>query len=117
MLALRLLGRDVLGRAEHSTCLRDTAMDVERARDSEVGHLRFAVAVQEHVLRLDVAVDVTVLLSQGEAVCKLDRELERALDRQRALPFDELLQVLTTDEFENDERLAVICPAVDHGND
>ncbi len=57
--ALRLLGRDVVGRTEHRAGLRQTALHVERARDAEVGHLGLAVAVQKHVLRLDVAMHET----------------------------------------------------------
>ena len=61
--------------------------------------------------------DEAVLVREGEAAGDLDRELERALDRQRALAVDELLQVLARDVLEDDERLAVVVAAVDHGDD
>jgi hypothetical protein len=70
----------------------------------EVGDLRLAVAVQEDVLRLHVAVDETVRVREGETARDLQRELDSPVDRQRALAVDELLQVLAVDELEDDER-------------
>ena len=54
--AERLLGRDVVGRAEHAP-VGGQAVLVERARDAEVGDLGRALLVDQDVLRLDVAVD------------------------------------------------------------
>ena len=85
-LALRLLGRDVVGRPEHGPGLRHSVLHVERAGDAEVGHLRLAVAVQQDVLRLDVAVDEPLLVRERESLRDLDRELDRRRNRDGATP-------------------------------
>ena len=72
-LPLRLLGRDVVGCAEHRARLRHPVLHVERARDPEVGDLRLALAVQEDVLRLHVAVDEALLVRERERARDLDR--------------------------------------------
>ena len=73
-----------------------------------------AVAVQQHVLRLDVAVHEPVRVRERERGGDLDAELERALDRQRPLAVDELLEVVAVDVLEDDELPALVLAAVDH---
>ena len=115
--SLRLLGRDVVAGSEHRARGGLALLRLERAGDPEVGHLRFALAVQQHVLGLDVAVDEALLVGEREPAGDLDRELERALHRQGADTADELLQILAGDELEDDERQAVMVSTVDHGDD
>ena len=55
-LALDLLGREVLGRADHEARLGEVGA-LGRLGDAEVGDLHPAVAGEQHVGRLDVAVD------------------------------------------------------------
>ena len=55
-LAERLLGRDVVGRAEHPAGQRQAFLG-QRAGDAEVRDLRAALLAEEDVVRLDVAVD------------------------------------------------------------
>ena len=55
-LALDLLGRHVLGGADHEAGLGEVGA-LGRLGDAEVGHLHPAVAGEQHVGRLDVAVD------------------------------------------------------------
>ena len=76
-LAARLLGREVLARAEHRTGLRHAVIDVERARDAEVRHLDLALAAEKDVLRLHVTVHEPLAVREGEPVGDRDRELER----------------------------------------
>ena len=116
-LAARLLRREVLAGAEHRAGLRDAVLDVERARDAEVGHLHLALAAEEDVLRLHVAVDEPVLVGEGEPVGDRERELERLPDRKPARTHEELLQVLAVDVLEDDVLAAVVVPAVDDGDD
>ena len=115
--ALRLLGRDVVAGSEHGAGRGLLRGRLHRARDPEVGHLRLALAVQEDVLRLDVAVDEPVLVREREAARDLDRELERTVDGQRAVSDDHLLQVVAGDVLEDDVGAAVGLAAVDHGDD
>ena len=56
-------------------------------------------------------------MGEREPARDLDRELERPVDRQRAVAVDELLQVVAGDVLEDDERAAVVLAAVDHGDD
>ena len=72
----RLLGRDVVRRAEHAA-VGGQALLVQRARDPEVGDLRRALLVDEDVLRLDVAVDDLALVGGAERAGDLDRVGDR----------------------------------------
>ena len=116
-LARRLLRREVVARAEHRPGLRDAVLDVERAGDAEVGDLGLAVSVQQNVLRLHVAVHDPVLVREAESLGDRERELDRASDRERPGALDELLEVLTVDELEDDELVPVGLAAVDHRDD
>ena len=71
----------------------------------------------EHVLRLDVPVDEALPVRERQAVCDLDHQLERLLDRQRPVPLDQPLQVLALDVLEDDELPALMLAAVDHRDD
>ena len=62
---------------------------------------------EEHVLRLDVAVDEPLRVRERERAADLEAELEHTPHGQRAAALDELLQVLAVDELEDDELLAV----------
>ena len=66
VLAERLLGRDVVGRAEHPPG-GGQPLRLQRARDAEVGDLRAALRVDQHVLRLDVTVDEPVRRARTRA--------------------------------------------------
>ena len=115
--ALGLLGGDVVRGAEHRARLRRAPLDVERAGNAEVGHLGAPVAVQDDVLRLDVTVDEPVLVREGEAAGDLERDLERAPDRQPPLLVQDLLERPPLDQLEDDELPALVLAAVDDGDD
>ena len=113
----RLLGRDVVACSHHRPGLRQAPVDVERARDAEVRDLRAALLGEQHVLRLDVAMDETLLVREGERPRDLERELDGLPLGQRGLALDQRLQVLALDVLEDDELAAVLLTAVDHGHD
>ena len=100
--AARLLGREVLARPEHRAGLGHAVLDVERARDAEVRDLDLALLAEQDVLRLDVAVDEAVVVREGQPVRDVERELERAPQRQRPGADDQILQVLAVDVLEDD---------------
>ena len=117
-LAPRLLGRDVVARAEHRPALRVLGVEREmlRPRDPEVGDLRVAVPHQ-HVLRLDVAVDDAVRVRKGKGATDLDGELQGPSHRQGPRAPDQLLQVLALDVLEDDVLHPVRLAPVDDGDD
>ena len=77
--ALRLLGREVLGGPQHRAGLRD--LRGAGAGDAEVGDPGAALAVDEHVLRLEVAVDDPALVGEARAGEDLADDLDRLADR------------------------------------
>ncbi len=115
--ATRLLGREVVARAEDRARLRDAVLDVERACDAKVRNLRVAVARQQNVLRLHVAMHEPVLVRVRETVGDFERELDRAPHRQRSGSVEQLLQGFALDELEDDELMAVGLAAVDDRDD
>ena len=114
--ALRLLGRDVVAGSEHPPGIRQRRRVVD-ARDAEVGQLGVAVRGQQHVVRLDVAMDHAALVGVRERRGHLDGDRERLRDRQGALQRDALVQVAPVDELADDERAPVGLAAVDDRDD
>ena len=116
LLAARLLGRDVLARADDGPRDRH-ALDVDRARDAEVGHLRLAVLVEQHVLRLHVAVDEPAAVGEGERPRHLEGHEDRVAHREPAGALEQLLQVLALDVLEDDVLTALVLATVDDRDD
>ena len=114
--AERLLGRDVVGRAEHAA-VGGQALLVQRAGDPEVRDLRRALLVDEHVLRLDVAVDDLALVRGAERARDLDRVGDRLGDRQARVAADALLERLALDVLEDDVRRRMVRVALLAGVD
>ena len=65
-LPARLLGGEVLRRADHHVRAGLLRVAGECARDAEVGHDRVAVIVVQNVVGLDVAVDHALAMREGE---------------------------------------------------
>jgi hypothetical protein len=80
--ALRLLGRQVL-RGAHD---RAGLGHVRRAgaRDPEVGDLRAALLVDDHVVGLDVAVHDPALVREARGAQDLEHDVDRAVGRSGA---------------------------------
>ncbi len=109
LVAERLLGRDVVGGAQHAA-VRGQALVDEHARDAEVGHLGRPLGVDQDVLGLDVAVDDAAVVRGAQRAGDLDRVGDRLGDRQAAQAADALLERLALDVLEHDvgRRVAVV---------
>ena len=92
-LSHRLLGGDVVGRAEDAPGRRHPVL-LELPGDPEVGQFGPSLGVDEDVLGLDVAVDHVAGVGDAEAAGDLDRVGDRVLGLERADPGDPLLQRL-----------------------
>ena len=87
----RLLGREVLRGADDRAGLGHLARRAG-ARDPEVHHLDAALAVDDHVVRLDVAVDDPVPVREAQRREDLARVVDRDPERRRAARDEQLLQ-------------------------
>ncbi len=56
-------------------------------------------------------------MGEGESVGDRERELDCPTRGKGPGPFDELLEILAVDVLEDDELLATVLAAVDHGDD
>ena len=111
----RLLGREVLGRADDRADLGH--LRVAGVRDAEIGDLDAPVVADEHVVRLDVAVHHAVLVRVAQAGEHLHRDRDRALRRQRPLGLDDLLERAALQVLHRDVGPAVGLAAVVDGDD
>ena len=73
-----------------------------KPRDAEIGDLYRAVAQQHHILRLDVAVDYSLVMGVLECAQYLDKEVDRFLPFYHALLLDILLECDAVDVFHDD---------------
>ena len=101
----RLLGRDVVGCAEHAPGDGQAFLG-QRAGDAEVGDLRAAFLADQDVLRLDVAMDDLPLVRGAKRTRDLDRVGDRLGDLEWPLAADQLLQRFALDVLEHDVRRA-----------
>ena len=81
-LALRLLGREVLRRAHDRARLGHVRG--AGAGDPEVGDLDAPVVVDQHVLRLEVAVHDAALVREAGGAQDLEEDVDRRLGRRPA---------------------------------
>ena len=125
-LAEGLLGRHVVGRAEHAPVHREAFLG-QGARDAEVGDLGAALAAQQNVLGLDVAVDDLLCVRCAQGARDLDRVGERHRRFQGGLAPDQVLQGLARDVLEHDvgrshldvgvALVRIPLPCIDHRDD
>ena len=99
--AARLLGGEVLRRADDRARLGHLAGGAG-ARDAEVHHLDAALAVDDHVVRLDVAVHDPVPVREAQRREDLARVVDRDPERRRAARDEQLLQRPALDVLHRD---------------
>jgi hypothetical protein len=109
----RLFGRYVVGRAEHAPRLRQSVR-LQGARDPEVGDLGTALGIDQHVLRLHIAMHQLSRVGGRQAVSDLDPVSGRLVDRQPPQALDALFQGLSLYVFEDDVGVARVLPCIDH---
>ena len=98
--SLGLLGREVLRRPDDRARLGHLAR--AGAGDPEVRHLHAALAVDEDVVRLDVAVHDPVPVREAQRREDLARVLDRDVDRRGAAADDQLLERAAVEELHRD---------------
>jgi hypothetical protein len=86
-------------------------------RDPEVGHLRGAVAGEQHVVRLHVPVHHAVLVGDVEAGEHGGEHLAGEPRRERPVRAHPIHQRAAFDELHDNERAAVVRAHVVHGDD
>ena len=101
----RLLGRHVGGRTQGRAGLGELAALAD-LRQTEVHHLDLALGGQHQVGALDIAVDDALFVRGFQALCRLSGEVERLLQRQRALA-ELFLDAVAFDELHRDEGLSI----------
>ena len=79
-LAPRLFGRHVAGRAQHRHGARERAVLLHQPGQPEVGEMRFALRVEQHVARLDVAMQNAALMRVVNGPRQLREQLGRLGD-------------------------------------
>ena len=115
VLATRLLGRDVVGGAQHVVVLGEVA--VLGTRDAEVHYLDVAVGQHHDVLRLDVAMDDLMLVGHRERPADLGADLGDLLGVEGPVAADAALEVGAAQVLHDDVvRVAVLTPVV-HADD
>ena len=114
---LDLLGREVGHRAEQHAGLARRRLVGDGSGEPEVGHLDLAVAADDDVLWLDVAVDEAGRV--GGAQRQQDRleDRDRLARRQRRLLVDDVAQRLALDELHREEDVTVVLALVVYGDD
>jgi len=100
-----LLGRHVLGGADHRVAAGGTAVP-QRLGETEVGE-EGALSLYEDVVRLDVAVDDAGGVGGVERFSDLAEQGDRPSRLQRPVAVDQLAQVAAGDQAHRHDQLAV----------
>ena len=113
-----LLRREVVRAPHEHVRAREARLPVglHQAGDAEVGELDAAVSGQQHVLRLDVAVDHPLGVRVGERPAHLHADAHRLLGGQRALAAHEALQVLAVHQLHHEVGAVGVLAAVEQAH-
>ena len=115
-LALRLLGREITGGAEHRAGHRQ-GVRARGARDPEVRNVDGAVSVEHEIRRLHVAVDDSVAMGGIESGRSLLEPLERLPHLLRPVLLDPFLERAAAEVLHDDERPLRVLADVEHRHD
>ena len=113
-MALRLLRGEVLGRAHDRAGLGHVRGP--GPGDPEVRHFHVTGVVDDHVVRLEVAVDHAVAVREPRRLEDLDRDVDRPERIERRLLADHLLQRPAGEVFHRDVVGAIEGPAIEHAD-
>ena len=108
-----LLGTGVVGRAEERAGLAQVAVHLEALRDAEVADLGAAGGVEEHVRRLDVAVQDPRLLGALEPLQHVQHDVHRRAGLERAVR-DPVGERAARHQLHGDVGEAVVRAGVEH---
>jgi len=101
--AAGLLGRQVLGSADHGAALGHALLVVEhRLGDAEVDDLHRAALVDHDVRGLDVAVDDAAPMAEAERLAHVGHDFDRALGFERPVDAKDVSQAETVDVLHHD---------------
>ncbi len=100
-----LLGGHVIDGPKGRSARRRTPRLVAlvQAGQAQIENLDHTLVVDQQVRGLDVAVDEVAGVGVGKALGRLANVVRRAIEGQRAVEFDQPLQVLAVDELHDDE--------------
>ena len=101
--AARLLGRHVVHRAENRPGVGHGAALGQRSRDPEVGDVGVAVAIDQDVRRLQIAVHDAGVVRRLQRLADLPGQGKPLVERQRPLALQEALEVRPLDVVHRDE--------------
>ena len=85
--------------------------------DAEIEDLQRAIELQDHVGRLDVAVDDSRPMSERQALAELFENLQLSRDAQHQARANEGLQCFAAHVLHRDERMALVLTDVEDGDD
>ncbi|MCO5166675.1 MAG: hypothetical protein M9894_09950 [Planctomycetes bacterium] len=111
-----LLGRHVDGRADQVALARERARRVVEARQAEVGDPRLAVGADQHVRRLEVAVQDAARVRVVHGVGDPRQEVDGAVERQGAA-VEQVLERGPGDEVHGEERDPLVDAVAVDGDD
>jgi hypothetical protein len=89
---------------------------VRLSRQTKVENLHPAIAIDHHILRLQVAMADADRVRGGDPVGQLDRDIEQLANRHGPA-LDAGSQQFAVDQFADEEHHAVFFADVEHGND
>ena len=93
-----LFRRHVTRRAHHFQRARDRALRFDQPCKTEIGQMRLAVRIEQHVPRLDVAMENAVFMRVMDSARHLGDEFRRLPDRHRRSS-DYFVELAAFDEF------------------